>query len=62
MFLAIAVDNLADAANMTKIDEEEKRKKKDAKLMKKLAWKTKMDSLDSDGLVILEASYLIYTK
>jgi len=49
VFLAIAVDNLADAANMTKIDEEEKKKKKDAKLMKKLAWKTKMDSLDSDG-------------
>ena len=49
VFLAIAVDNLADAVNMTKIDEEEKRKKKDAKLMKKLAWKTKMDSLDSDG-------------
>ena len=49
VFLAIAVDNLADAVNMTKIDEEEKKKKKDAKLMKKLAWKTKMDSLDSDG-------------
>ncbi|XP_065066624.1 voltage-dependent L-type calcium channel subunit alpha-1D-like isoform X2 [Rhopilema esculentum] len=49
VFLAIAVDNLADAVNMTKIDEEEKRKKKDAKLMKKLAWKTKMDSLDSEG-------------
>nr|AAC63050.1 voltage-gated calcium channel alpha-1 subunit [Cyanea capillata] len=46
VFLAIAVDNLADAENMTKVNEEEKRKKKDAKLMKKLARK-KMDSLDS---------------
>eukprot|EP00794_Sanderia_malayensis_P006217 gene6217-6933_t len=47
VFLAIAVDNLADAENMTKYDEE-KRKKKDAKLLKKLQRK-KMDSFDSEG-------------
>ena len=49
VFLAIAVDNLADAENMTKIDEEEKQKKKDAKRLKKLAKKMKMDSVDSEG-------------
>ena len=31
VFLAIAVDNLADADNMTKIDKEEKRRKKEEK-------------------------------
>ena len=35
VFLAIAVDNLADAENMTKIDKEEKKRKKEEKKRKK---------------------------
>lgn len=34
VFLAIAVDNLADAENLTKIDKEEKKRKKQEKKMK----------------------------
>lgn len=35
VFLAIAVDNLADAENLTKIDKEEKKRKKEEKKRKK---------------------------
>lgn len=36
VFLAIAVDNLADAENLTKIDKEEKKRKKQEKKMLRL--------------------------
>ena len=40
VFLAIAVDNLADAENLTKIDKEEKKRKKQEKKMKRLQKRT----------------------
>ena len=36
LFLAIAVDNLADAENMAAIDEEKKRRKSEEKQLKKM--------------------------
>lgn len=38
--MAIAVDNLADAENLTKIDEEEKKNKKELKKLKRLRKRT----------------------
>ena len=53
VFLAIAVDNLADAENMTKITEEEKKEKKKEQKLRKLRKRTAnlptSNSLDQDG-------------
>ena len=40
VFLAIAVDNLADAENMTKIDKEEKKRKKEERKIKRFRKRT----------------------
>lgn len=55
VFLAIAVDNLADAENLTEMEEEKKRKKEEKKQKEALKMKGSMDSqskLDQDANVV----------
>ncbi|KAL9960179.1 hypothetical protein ACROYT_G033596 [Oculina patagonica] len=55
VFLAIAVDNLADAENLTEMEEEKKRKKEEKKQKEALKMKGSMESqskLDQDGNVV----------
>ena len=51
MFLAIAVDNLADAENLTEMEEEKKKKKEKAR--EKLKGSVESQSrMDQDGAVV----------
>lgn len=55
VFLAIAVDNLADAENLTELEEEKKRKKEEKREKEALKMKGSIESqnmLDQDGAVV----------
>ncbi|PFX17210.1 Voltage-dependent calcium channel type D subunit alpha-1 [Stylophora pistillata] len=55
VFLAIAVDNLADAENLTEMEEEKKKKKEKAREKEALKMKGSVDSqsrIDQDGAIV----------
>lgn len=55
VFLAIAVDNLADAENLTEMEEEKKKRKEKAREKEALKMRGSLDSqskLDADGAVV----------